>query len=259
MRDLELPAFNTSNCMFLPPIELERVARTKDQAHKPAAPRRLWLSLPSGPPGTRKSRNMAIGPVKASNHQSGMHLLQRTQLPALFACLRLQPAGLSAKGSGLLCRSDVVDRGSIVPAFRYLLKVLRDSPARCATSRIGRFSRNALRRTLFRSPLCITPISPAALCSGGMVTWVTSQWKSCCYSGHFQVEVNRMDSILTDTMRPGALTTSVSGMPPLACRLDQSSGLPAIDQRRVGLGRMGIGLLLQRLMVRRLDADRVGG
>jgi len=32
-------------------------------------------------------------------------------------------------------------------------------------------------------------MSPAAHGDGGRVTWVNSQWKVCCYLGHFRVEI----------------------------------------------------------------------
>ena len=41
--------------------------------------------------------------------------------------------------------------------------VLRDRPVRRAISRIDSFSRNAMRRMMFKSPMWITPVPPAAL------------------------------------------------------------------------------------------------
>jgi hypothetical protein len=101
-----------------------------------------------------------------------------------------QPASFSENGSSLLCRSGVANCGSIVPAFRYFLIVLRDIPVRRAISRRGNFSRNAMRRMMFKSPMCITPMSPVAYRAGGRVTWVNSQWKLCSYPDHTSVEIN---------------------------------------------------------------------
>jgi|GEM_PF-5960119 len=75
------------------PVELECLARAKRQWHKGAASRRLLLSLPIGPPVTRKSRDPAIGPVKPEHHQIGMQLLACSPLLARLGRLRLQPAG----------------------------------------------------------------------------------------------------------------------------------------------------------------------
>jgi len=75
--------------------------------------------------------------------------------------------------------------GSIVPAFKYFLMVLREIPVRRAISRIGSFSRNAIRLMMFKSPLWITPLLPAASCFGGRLTWVNSQWKLYACPGHF--------------------------------------------------------------------------
>ncbi len=44
---------------------------------------------------------------------------------------------------------------------------------------------------MFKSPLCITPMSVAAHAAGGRVTWVKSQWELCRYPGHFCVEINK--------------------------------------------------------------------
>lgn len=77
-----------------------------------------------------------------------------------------------------------------MPEFKYFLMVLRDIPVRRAISRRGNFSRKAIRRMMFKSPMCITPMSPVAHGAGGRVTWVNSQWKLGRYPGHFWVEIN---------------------------------------------------------------------
>jgi hypothetical protein len=82
----------------------------------------------------------------------------------------------------LLCRSGVVNCGSIVPAFRYFVIVLRDKPVRRAISRTESFSRKDIRRIIFKSPMCITPLLPiCASRSGESVTWLKSQWKLSVY------------------------------------------------------------------------------
>jgi transposase InsO family protein len=67
--------------------------------------------------------------------------------------------------------------------------VVRDIPVRRAISRSGNVSRKAIRLMMFKSPMCITPMSSAAHGDGGRVTWVNSQWKVCRYLGHFRVEI----------------------------------------------------------------------
>ena len=91
--DLQLGAFAAQNGKILAPVELECFAWAERQWHEGAAPRRLLLLLPIGPPISGKSRHPTVGPGKAENHQIGMQLLQRTPLLARLACLRLQPAG----------------------------------------------------------------------------------------------------------------------------------------------------------------------
>jgi len=77
-----------------------------------------------------------------------------------------------------------------VPAFKYFSMVLRDIPVRRAISRIGSFSRNAIRLMMFKSPMWITPMPPTASCFEGRLTWVTSWWKLYRYPGSFRVEIN---------------------------------------------------------------------
>jgi hypothetical protein len=74
-----------------------------------------------------------------------------------------------------VARSGVANFGSTVPAFRYFVTVLRDRPVRRAISLTGSFSRNAMRRMMFKSPMWITPMSPVAHRVGGRVTWLKSQ------------------------------------------------------------------------------------
>lgn len=69
-----------------------------------------------------------------------------------------QAASLPEKGSSLLGRSGTVNVGSIVPAFKNFVIVLRDSPVRRLISRIDYFSRSAIRRVMFKSPIWITPL-----------------------------------------------------------------------------------------------------
>lgn len=91
--DLQLRALTAQDGEILAPVELERLTRAKRQWYEGAAPCRLLLSLPIGPPVTRKSRDPIVGPVKSENHQISMHLLQRPPLLARPSRFRLQPAG----------------------------------------------------------------------------------------------------------------------------------------------------------------------
>ena len=56
--------------------------------------------------------------------------------------------------------------GSIVPALKYFAIVLRDSPVRRLISRIDCFSRSAIRRMMFKSPMWITPLPPSLTALG---------------------------------------------------------------------------------------------
>ena len=67
-----------------------------------------------------------------------------------------------------------VNVGSIVPAFKYFVIVLRDSPVRRLISRIDCFSRSAVRRMMFNSPMWITPLPPLLTAFGGRFTWLSS-------------------------------------------------------------------------------------
>ena len=62
---------------------------------------------------------------------------------------------------------------------------IRDRPVRRTISRIGSFSRNDIRLMMFKNPMLITPLPPAAHSLGGKVTWVKSQWKLCACLGQF--------------------------------------------------------------------------
>jgi len=74
-------------------------------------------------------------------------------------------------------RTSVVNCGSIVPAPKCLVIVLRDRPVRREISRIDSFSRQYMRQFIFKSPMCITPLLPVAHRAGGRVTWLNFQWK----------------------------------------------------------------------------------
>ena len=82
MGNLELGALTTQDRKILASVELERLAWAKRQRHEGAAPCRLLISLPIGPPVARKRGDPAVGPIEPENHQIRMHLLQR---PSLFA------------------------------------------------------------------------------------------------------------------------------------------------------------------------------
>ena len=77
-----------------------------------------------------------------------------------------RPESLSAKGSILLGRSGTVNVSSIVPALRYFAIVLRHNPVRRLILRTDSFSRSAIRRMMFKSPIWNTPL-PASLSALG--------------------------------------------------------------------------------------------
>jgi hypothetical protein len=88
-----------------------------------------------------------------------MKLLQRSALLARPTGLGLQPASKFVGKRIKLARSfRYVNVGSIVPALKYFAIVLRDSPVRRLISRIDCFSRSAIRRMMFKSPMWITPL-----------------------------------------------------------------------------------------------------
>ena len=74
--------------------------------------------------------------------------------------------------------------------------VLRDMPVRRAISRVDSFSRSAIRRMMFKSPMCITPMSPIAHRAGGKVTWLKFQWKLSAYPAHFRVEIYTITAVM---------------------------------------------------------------
>ena len=115
-----------------------------------------------------------------------MHLLQRPPLLAGLAGLRPQPAS-QLFGEGIAPAPPPGRRE--LRLDRYFLIVLRDLPGRRAISRRGNSSRKAMGRMMFKSPICITPMSPAAHAAGGRVTWVNSQWKLRRCPGHIRVEI----------------------------------------------------------------------
>ncbi len=84
----------------------------------------------------------------------------RRCLRDLSAFVFSQPISFPAKGSNLLYRSGVVNSGSIVPAFRFFVIVLRDKPVCRTISRIDSFSRKDTRRIVIKNPMSTTPIAP---------------------------------------------------------------------------------------------------
>ena len=113
--NLQLRPLATQDRKILAPIELECLARPKRQGHEDAAPCRLLIPLPIGPPVTRKCGDPVVGAIKSENHQIRMHLLQRSPLLARLAGLRLQSAGQLLSGGieralSLRCRELQLDR-----------------------------------------------------------------------------------------------------------------------------------------------------
>ena len=82
MGDLQLGALAAQHSKILAPIELKRLARSKDQRHEGSAPWGLACLLPLRPPVTRKRCNTAIGTGEAQYHQIRMQLLCRSPLLA---------------------------------------------------------------------------------------------------------------------------------------------------------------------------------
>ncbi|MDQ1902350.1 hypothetical protein RAH32_18170, partial [Paracoccus sp. WLY502] len=58
-------------------------------------------------------------------------------------------------------------------------------------SRTDSFCRKCMRRMMFKSPMWITPVTPAAHRFGERFTWLNSQWKLRAYPAQFWVEINR--------------------------------------------------------------------
>ena len=91
----------------------------------------------------------------------------------------------------MLTRSGVVNLGSTVPAFRYVVMVLRDSPVRHPISRIESFSRNDMRLMMFKIPCGSLRCPPLRKALEEAFTWLNSQRKLSAKPAHFWVEINR--------------------------------------------------------------------
>lgn len=89
---LELHAVVADHREVFAPVELECLAGAESQRNEGATPRSLLLSVPIGPPLSRKGSNTVVGPVETKCHQIGMHLLQRLTLFAGLPGIGLQPA-----------------------------------------------------------------------------------------------------------------------------------------------------------------------
>ena len=193
MRHLQLGAFAVQNGKVLAPVELEGFAGVKMQRHKGPAPRRLLLAMPICFPPSRKSCHPGIRPAKPSAARSACNcFMVRRCLRDFPASVFSQQANFSAKGSSLLCRSGVTNFGAMVFAARCLVTVFRDTPVSRAISRIDSFCRKCIRRMMFKSPMWITPLSPAAHRFGGRFTWLNSQWKLCPNPAQFWVKINSL-------------------------------------------------------------------
>ena len=51
---------------------------------------------------------------------------------------------------------------------------------------------------MFKSPMWITPVTPAAHRFGERFTWLNSQWKLRAYPAQFWVEINRLTAELIE-------------------------------------------------------------
>ena len=91
MRHLQLGPLAAQNGKVLAPVELESLARLKDQWHKCSAPRCLLLLLPICPPSPGKSCYTTVGTGVTQLHQILMQLLRRPPLLARLPGLGLQP------------------------------------------------------------------------------------------------------------------------------------------------------------------------
>ncbi len=114
------------------------------------------------PRHSRERGDPTIGASKAQSHQIGMKLFQRSALFVRPPSLGLQPARKFVGERVKLARPSRyhecwLDRTTL----RNFAIVLRDNPVRRLISRIESFSRSAIRRMMFKSPMWITPLPPS--------------------------------------------------------------------------------------------------
>ncbi len=91
MRRLQLDPLTADQRPVLAPVELEGVARRKDQRHECAATAGLRFELTIRLPGPHEYRDATIGALIAKGYEIGMHLLSRALLLARLGSLDLQP------------------------------------------------------------------------------------------------------------------------------------------------------------------------
>ena len=176
VRNLKLRALAAQNRVVFAPVELERFPGPERQGHERAAPRSLLLALTVCAPPARKGGDAPVRTREAERHQIGMKLLERPLLLARRGRFGTKPCSQLDGERIKLARP--LRRGEPrfdSPAFKCFVTVFRDRPVRRAISRIDRFSRNAMRRMMFKSPRWITPLPPVALSAGEGVTWLSSQ------------------------------------------------------------------------------------
>ena len=219
MCHLKLRPLAADDCEVFAPVELEGLARAKRQRNEGATPRALPLALVICPPNRRENdpRIVFFSGSYAQKRQPGCRnrysrapqdrcaSASRCAAPCAACWLpsSATPRVSGPNGSSLLGRSGVEKLGSIVPAFKYFLipqpsvsnrwrptASMRDSPVRCAISRMGRQCRNLSFLMKFKSPMSITPLSPRRSPRGRRVTWVKSQWKLSDHPGQFSVQIN---------------------------------------------------------------------
>ena len=91
VRHLQLDPFPAQHRPVFAPVELEGLARRKDQRHEGAAATRLGIPLALRLPGPHKGRHPAVGADVAQRNKVGMHLPCRAPLLARLGHLHPEP------------------------------------------------------------------------------------------------------------------------------------------------------------------------
>ena len=92
VRHLQLGALAAELGPVLAPVELESLARRKDQGNERPATAGLGVALTVGLPGSYEGGDAPVGAVIAQGCQIGVHLLGRALLLARLARLDTQPS-----------------------------------------------------------------------------------------------------------------------------------------------------------------------
>ncbi len=156
MCDLKLRALAADHGLVLTPIELEASPGRKDSGTNTPRPVVCCPRSQSARHSRAKAATRLHEPVKPrATKSAGSCFKVRRCFRDFPASVFSQAASLSKKGSSLLGRSGTVNVGSIVPAFKYFVIVLHDSPVRWRFSRIDCFSQRH-PTDMFKSPTWIT-------------------------------------------------------------------------------------------------------